>query len=201
MRRSGRIVWRAGILGTALVPLLIALVTTAGAESLYNEGTYRPLAGDNKAHRVGDTLTVQVYEQSSGTTTTDTSTQRTNNLNAGVTTFSGKQFNGAGAVSGSFDGGGTTQRSNKLLATLSVTVREVLPNGDLKVSGQELLTVNGEEHKANLEGRVRPQDISGDNVVQSTRLADARISYAGDGVLSDRQERSWWRKLLDGVGF
>jgi flagellar L-ring protein precursor FlgH len=183
-----------------LVPL-ISLGGSCRAESLYKEESYRPLTGDNKAYRVGDVITVQIYEQSSGTTTTDTSTQRTNNLSAGVTTFNGRQLNGSLAVAGAFDGGGTTQRTNKLLATLSVTVREILPNGDLKVSGQQMLKVNDEEHKANLEGRVRPQDISGDNVVLSTRLADAQITYAGDGELTDRQKRGWWRRLLDGVGF
>jgi flagellar L-ring protein precursor FlgH len=183
-----------------LMPSMFASAS-GHAESLYKEDSYRSLTGDNKAYRVGDVLTVQIYEQSSGTTTTDTNTQRTNNLSAGVTTFNGRQLNGSLSAAGTFDGGGTTQRTNKLLATLSVTVREILPNGDLKVSGQQMLKVNDEEHKANLEGRVRPQDISGDNVVLSTRLADAQITYAGDGELTERQKRGWWRRLLDGVGF
>jgi flagellar L-ring protein precursor FlgH len=51
-----------------------------------------------------------------------------------------------------------------------------------------------------LEGRVRPQDISDGNVVLSTRLAEARITYLGEGELSQRQQRAWWRKLLDWVG-
>jgi len=180
--------------------LLALLASSAWAESLYNEQSFHPLAGDNKAYRVGDTLTVLIYEQSSGTTTTDTSTQRTNNLNAGVTTFVAKQFNGSASVAGTFDGGGSTQRTNKLLDTLTVTIREVLPNGDLEVAGEQQLTINGEQHKASLEGRVRVVDIAGDNSVQSTRIADARINYTGDGDLSDRQKRSWWRKLLDGFG-
>jgi len=81
-----------------------------------------------------------------------------------------------------------------------VNVQEILPNGDLKVSGEQLLTVNEEQHKVNLEGRVRPQDISSDNVVLSTRLADARIDYIGEGDLSERQKRGWWRKLVDWLG-
>jgi flagellar L-ring protein FlgH len=186
------------ILAAALGALL--LPASAGAESLYNENTYRPIAGDNKAYRVGDSITVQVIEQSSGTTTTDTSTQRTNNLNVGAQAFNGRQFNGSAAVAGTFDGGGTTQRTNKLLDTLTVTVREILPNGDLKVTGEQVLTINDEQHKVDLEGRIRPVDIAGDNTVLSTRVADARIHYAGDGELTDRQKRSWWRKLLDGFG-
>jgi flagellar L-ring protein precursor FlgH len=187
------------ILAMALAALLLP-AAAAQADSLYNENSYRPIAGDNKAYRVGDTLTVQVIEQSSGTTTTDTSTQRSNSLNVGAQAFNGRQFNGSGTVAGTFDGGGTTQRTNKLLDTLTVTVREILPNGDLKVSGEQVLTINDEQHKVDLEGRVRPVDIAGDNSVLSTRVADARIHYAGDGELTDRQKRSWWRKLLDGFG-
>ncbi len=187
------------ILAIALVALLLP-AGAAQADSLYNENTYRPIAGDNKAYRVGDTITVQVIEQSSGTTTTDTSTQRTNNLNVGAQAFNGRQFNGSAAVAGTFDGGGTTLRTNKLLDTLTVTVREILPNGDLKVSGEQVLTINDEQHKVDLEGRIRPIDIASDNSVLSTRVGDARIHYAGDGELTDRQKRSWWRKLLDGFG-
>ncbi|GAB7541605.1 flagellar basal body L-ring protein FlgH [Cupriavidus sp. 8B] len=176
-------------------------ITQASAESLYGEQTYRPLIADNKAFRVGDVITVQVYENSSATTSTDTTSQRKNNLNVGVNTLpTGRQFGGSVAVSGDFDGGGTTQRANKLLATLTVSVREVLPSGDLKVGGEQLLTVNDEQHKVTVEGRVRPQDISDGNVVLSTRLAEAHINYVGDGELSDRQRRAWWRKLLDLLG-
>ena len=105
------------------------------------------------------------------------------------------------AVAGDFTGGGTTQRANKLLATITVSVREVRPGGDLVVAGEQLLTVNQEQHRVSVEGRVRPQDVSSENVVLSTRLADARIAYAGRGDLSSRQKRAWWRTILDWVGF
>jgi flagellar L-ring protein FlgH len=185
--------------------ILVALCATAGtarAESLFNEGSFRALAADNRAFRVGDAITVQVVENSSASTSTDTATQRRNNLNARLGILStGKQYGGNLAVAGDFDGGGTTQRANKLLATLTVTVREVLPNGDLKVAGEQVLTVNEERHTVYLEGRVRPLDVSSDNVVLSTRLADAHIEYVGDGDLSSRQKRGWWRKLVDWLGF
>lgn len=182
--------------------LLCALAAHVAAQSLYDEKTYQTLASDHKAFRVGDLITVQVIEQSSASTSTDTSTQRTNSVTAGVSTSlaSNHQVNGSLSLGGSFDGGGTTQRANKLLATLSVTVREVLPNGDLKVAGEQLLTVNGEQHRVNLQGQIRPQDISTDNLVLSNRLADAHIDYVGDGDLSDRQKRAWWRSVVDWLG-
>lgn len=181
--------------------LLAVASKCVSAESLYREDSYRALTSDQKAYRTGDLLTIKVYEQSSATTSTDTSTQRTNGLNGSISILpSGRQLGGSLAQGGTFDGGGTTQRANKLLATLSVDVKDVLPNGDLVVAGEQTLTVNNEQHKVNLTGRVRPQDISSDNVVLSTRLADAHIDYLGEGDLSDRQKRGWWRKVLDWLG-
>jgi flagellar L-ring protein precursor FlgH len=185
----------------ASVLVALAAASSAHAQKLYDEQNYRGLAEDRKAVHVGDIITVQVFEQSSATTSTDTSTQRTNALGAGLSlAATGVQRGGSISQSGSFDGGGTTQRANKLLVTLSVTVRQVLPNGDLVVHGEQSLTVNKEQHKVALDGRVRPQDVGGDNTVLSTRLADAHIEYLGDGDLSDRQTRAWWRQVLDLLG-
>ena len=185
----------------ASVLVALAAASSAHAQKLYDEQNYRGLAEDRKAVHVGDIITVQVFEQSSATTSTDTSTQRTNALGAGLSlAATGVQRGGSISQSGSFDGGGTTQRANKLLVTLSVTVRQVLPNGDLVVHGEQSLTVNKEQHKVALDGRVRPQDVASDNTVLSTRLADAHIEYLGDGDLSDRQTRAWWRQVLDLLG-
>lgn len=192
----------AALAAPALVAVACGLAAApAQAQKLFNEKTYRALAADRKALDVGDIITVQVFEQSSASTTTDTSTQRSNALAAGLTIAnSGVQHGGSLSATGSFDGGGTTQRANKLLVTISVTVRQVLPNGDLVISGEQSLTVNKEQHKVALEGRVRPQDVAGDNTVLSTRLADTHIEYVGDGDLSDRATRAWWRHLLDILG-
>jgi flagellar L-ring protein precursor FlgH len=189
------------VVGIALAASLLVCSSGASAQRLYDETTYRALAADHKAFRVGDVVTVQVYEQSSATTTTDTTTQRNNAVNVGISSaITGTQRGGSIAQGGSFDGGGTTQRANKLLVTLSVSVVEVLPNGDLRLAGDQALTVNEEHHAVHLEGRVRPQDVAGDNTVLSTRLADAHVNYVGAGDLSERQKPSWWRKLLDGLG-
>ena len=182
------------------VAALLSLSLGATATSLYNESTFRPLTADNKAFRVGDILTVQVFENSSATTSADTGTRRKNNLNAELTHGTRRVAETGIAVGGDFDGGGRTQRANRVLITLSVSVKEVLPNGDLRVGGEQLLLVNEEQQKVTLEGRVRPQDVSDGNVVLSTRLADARITYLGEGEVSERQQRAWWRKLLDWVG-
>lgn len=170
------------------------------AESLYRPDHYRALTADSKAYRVGDVLTVQVMENASATTNADTTTRRGNDLDASLTLSRNPTISGGIALHGDFDGGGRTQRAGRLLASLSVTVREILPNGDLRVSGEQELLINDEQQKISLEGRVRPRDISDGNVVLSSRLADARINYIGEGDLTERQRRGWWRKLLDWLG-
>jgi flagellar L-ring protein precursor FlgH len=179
-----------------LILALAGATSQVGATSLYNEATFRPLIGDQKAYRVGDVLTVQVFENSSATATADTGTRRKNTLNAELTYGSRRSEAGIG-VNGDFDGGGRTQRTNRVLITLTVSVQEILPNGDLRLGGEQLLVINKEEQRVRLEGRVRAQDISDGNVVLSTRLADARITYLGEGEVTERQQRAWWRKLLD----
>lgn len=169
--------------------------------SLYDEKSYRPLTADNKAFRVGDILTVQVFENSSASSSADTDTRRKNSLSADLSHRGETKSQTSVNVAGDFDGGGRTQRANKLLVTLSVTVREVLPNGDLAVTGEQVLTVNQEPQRVTLEGRVRPVDVSDGNIVLSTRLADAKITYVGEGDIAERNQRPWWRKLLDWTGF
>lgn len=188
-----------GQLRSVLVILPLWSITVC-AESLYQEQSFRPLIADNKAFRVGDLLTVQVFENSSASTSAETGTRRGNSLSAGVSNRNGAVGKADLGVSGEFDGGGKTQRANRLLATLTVSVREVLPNGDLRIGGEQILTVNEEPQKVNLEGRVRPVDVSDGNVVLSTRLADAKISYVGEGDLAERNKRPWWRNFLDAVG-
>jgi flagellar L-ring protein FlgH len=186
---------------TGLMAAGACLAAPACAESLYAETQYRPLTSDNRAFRAGDALTVQVFENSSANTSVSTGTQRKNGASMSLTHRAAQPTAQAGlSVGGEFDGGGRTQRANKLLATLTVTVRSLLPNGDLMVAGEQLLNINDELQKVTLEGRVRQIDISDSNVVLSTRLADARIHYVGEGDVSDRSRRSWWRRLLDAFG-
>ncbi len=180
--------------------LLIGVALQASGQSLYDEKTFRSLTADNKAYRIGDLLTIQVLENSAAQANADTGTRRANNISAQLDRPKLGSVNVGVAVAGNFDGGGQTARAGRLLAQLSVTVREVLPNGDLRVGGEQLLIINDEKQKIELEGRVRPQDVSDGNVVLSTRLADARITYVGQGDVADRQRPAWWRKVIDWLG-
>ena len=185
----------------ALAAALALAVTTAQAQSLFREDTFRALTADNKAFRPGDVLTVQVFENSSATSSAETDTRRSNHLQAELAHGRSNRVERASlTVAGDFDGGGRTQRASRLLTTVTVTVQEVLPQGQLRIAGTQSVTVNEELQRVTLEGIVRPVDISDGNVVQSTRIAQARITYVGEGDLSDRNRRAWWRRLLDAVG-
>jgi flagellar L-ring protein precursor FlgH len=182
---------------------LLACGLPSMAQSLYEEATFRALTADHKAFRVGDVLTVQVIESAVAAANADTGTQRRNNLGADLALSYPHQRNltANAAVNGVFDGGGRTERAGRLVAQLTVSIRDVLPNGDLLVAGEQQLTINDERQRIALTGRVRPQDVSEANVVVSTRIADADITYVGEGHLADRQKPAWWRQFADWLGF
>lgn len=180
---------------------LTAVLSAAQAQSLYDPANFRPLTADNKAFRVGDVLTVQVIENATAAANADTGSRRNNALAATVTRTRSDALSVGLETSGDFDGGGRTARAGKLLAQISVTVRQIMPNGDLRLEGEQLLTINDEQQRINLEGQVRPQDISDGNVVLSSRLAAARITYFGEGDLAERQRPAWWRRVFGVLGF
>lgn len=190
--------WACRMLAAGLVALV---ATAAGAQSLYDAKTFRPITADSKAFRVGDIVTIQIVENASASANADTDLKRSNSAGAELHFRSPIPVAGANATAtGQFDGGGQTARTGQLLATLSVSVRDVLPNGDLLVSGEQLLVINEEQQRIDVEGRVRPQDISDANTVLSNRVADARITYVGEGDLAKRQKPGWWHHLLDLFG-
>lgn len=171
------------------------LVSSVQADSLYNPRTFQPLTSDVRVRHVGDLITVMVYESSSASSSANTTASREANVGLGVQAQK-HQYTGAIKASNQSDGGGKTAREGKVLAQITVAVREITPSGDLIIGGEQLLEINNERQRIALEGRVRPQDISETNVVLSTRIADAHIRYAGQGDLSDKQRPAWWQRLL-----
>lgn len=182
------------------VALLLAVAGGAvHADDLYNEKTYRPLASDKRAHLPGDVLTVMIVEHSSAQTSADTRLERSNQLGVQAGTRL-RNESLAIAANNKFDGGGSVQRAGRLLAQMSVTIIGVAPNGDLVVAGEQTLEINSDRQKIRVEGRVRPLDVSDTNSVFSYRLADARISYLGDGELASRQRPGLWSRFFNWVG-
>ena len=170
--------------------IVAALSVVAGAvqaDSLYEEQRYRAFVADPKAVNVGDSLTVVVTEFASMTTTARTATDKEAGLSARVETGT-RTFPGSANVGEDFGGGGKIERAGKLIAQITVVVQEVKDNGDLWVKGEQSITVNEEQQKLAVEGRVRRSDIRADNSVLSSRLGDAQISYVGEGLLAEKQK-------------
>lgn len=175
--------------------LVLVLTAEVSAENLYRADEYRALTADRRAQRVGDVLTVLVMENSSASASAGTKTDRAVDASIKMTSPSHQRAYGVG-IDDNFDGNGKIARTGRLLAQLSVVVMAVEPNGDLRVKGEQLLELNGEKQTINLEGRVRTVDIGEGNTVPSNRLAEAKITYVGDGVLADNQSKGWLTRLI-----
>jgi flagellar L-ring protein precursor FlgH len=144
---------------------------------------------------------VQVFENTTALSSAETDTRRNNQLQADLSHGGRSVGQTSLALGGDFDGGGRTQRSSRLLTTVTVRVQEVMAGGQLRIAGTQALTVNEELQTVSLQGVVRALDISDGNIVQSTRIADGRITYLGQGDVTERGRPAWWRRVLDAVGF
>jgi flagellar L-ring protein precursor FlgH len=193
-------------LGAALPAFAILLALTCtpcGADegrSLFDEQTYHPLGAEFKALRVGDVLTVVVQESATASSTTDLHGQRSFNVAAQAGNAQPLSHSAAVGTSSNSDGTGTTERTGKLLAQVSVRVTQVEPNGDLTVSGQQSLKINGEQQLITLTGVVRTRDIGADNTVLSSRIAAAHIRFEGKGFVSDQSKPGWLARFFGFLG-
>ncbi len=174
--------------------------------SLWSEEVaFGDLFSDPKARRAGDVITIKIAESSSASNSADTSTDRESSLSAGISELFGvntstlKNLSVSGEIESGFEGSGSTSRSGKLDAYITARVVEVMPNRNLKVIGSREIMVNNEKQIMTIYGVVRPRDISEDNVVLSTFVADARIAYSGAGIVDDRQRPGWVANALNTV--
>jgi flagellar L-ring protein precursor FlgH len=173
------------------------------------------LFGDDKASVVGDIITVTINENASSTQSATTNTAKDTSVNMqapnvlglpsnlGIQNFlnMGTQFDPSvnAAIANSMQGTGTVTRNGTLTATISAIITDILPSGNLRIEGKRSVTVNHEEQIMILRGVVRPQDINFDNTIPSTLIADAAISYRGEGVVADEQRKGWLAKALSKV--
>ncbi|MBI2354718.1 MAG: flagellar basal body L-ring protein FlgH [Deltaproteobacteria bacterium] len=167
---------------------------------------------DFKARRKGDIITIVISETASASKEAKTDTSRGSSVNAGIPNFMGLEKVGLfknnigdlsklinANVDSKFQGSGSTSRQENLRATITARVIEVLPNGNLMIEGRRNIKVNNEDQEIVLEGTVRPRDVGTDNTVNSIFVADARISYSGRGIISDRQSPGWLMNIVDKV--
>jgi len=184
---------------------------TGSEASLFHESTYDGFFQDLRAHKVGDLVTINIVETSKASKKADTKTERSSSVDAGVTNFLGyekqlgmpKAFDNASMIKASmgnkFDGSGSTSRDESMTASVTARVVRVMPNGNLFIEGTRKIRVNNETQNITLSGIIRPSDISPDNTVLSSYVADARIDYTGNGPVSDKQRPGWLARILDTV--
>lgn len=172
------------------------------------------LAEDGKARRVGDIVTIIITETASASKEASTATGRSTSLSAGIPAFMGLE--GAGILlnnlggkeanlsklieasnSSKFDGSGSTSRTETLNATITAKVVDILPNGNLNIEGRRNVKVNNEDQIVTIKGTIRPRDITAENTINSVYVADAQISYSGEGIISDRQKPGWLMNVID----
>lgn len=161
---------------------------------------------NQKAQKVGDLLTIMVYESANATTKANTDAKRDGSMSLSANLKAGQSDSATLGQLGSdvsnkneFKGSGSTDRSGELKATIQASVENVLPNGTLFVRGRKVVTINHEDQEVEVSGFVRPDDIRINNTVVSSVLADAKIRYIGDGVISDKQHTGWGTRLMDAI--
>lgn len=184
----------------ALLFILLSYISLACfAVDLFDEAFYRPLIADRRATLPGDVLTVIVLETSNAQTSADLSSGKDikTALDAG---YNRDKFEVDFGLKGKGKVAAKTGRNGKIKASLTVRIKEILPNSTFFVEGIQRITINGEQQRILLSGIVRPEDISPQNTVLSTRLASAHISYSGNGSVSDSQNRNYFYKILSFVG-
>ncbi|GIX22689.1 MAG: flagellar L-ring protein [Gammaproteobacteria bacterium] len=214
-------------LSSILLPALAVLAGCAGAPALrdpafapvpppevpeierngaiFHPANHRFLFEDIKARRVGDTLTILLDEATNAAKSAKTSAGRDTEYDTPVPTLFGKGVTDNGrdilltdVESGfKFSGEGDTQQSNRLSGSITVTVVEVLANGNLRVRGEKLVTLDQGSEVLRIEGIVRPVDISPANTVSSRQVAAASITYSGDGLVARAHRAGWFTRFFN----
>lgn len=182
--------------------ILIAALSVsapAAAENLFAHDNWSALASDRRPEKVGDMVTVIVAENQQASNTVRKGSKKRTAIDGQI--FAGNFDKSAGgSLGGTFDGEGTNARADKVLAQLSATVTGIEPNGDLRISGWQRLAINGELTNIKVSGRIRRQDVTGDNTVRSSRLADAVIEYDGKGFATRSAKPGLVTKIFNWLG-
>ena len=180
-----------------------APTTTPGA--IYAQGTEVSLWQNVTARNVGDTLTIRLEESTNAEKSVSTNTKKTTEATMTGPTIFGRPVtvNGVPVLEGSmnndssFNGNGASKQSNALDGAISVTVAKRFPNGNLLVRGEKWIAINSGKEFVRLQGIVRPSDIAPDNSVVSWKVADAYISYGGQGTVANASKPGWFYRFFN----
>jgi flagellar L-ring protein precursor FlgH len=179
---------------------VVAEPPTMGA--IFSTATHRPLFENRRARLVGDVITIKISEKTSASKTTKSSINRTGAMESNIASLPllkestlGK-FGVRGNSSNQFDGKGETGSDNDFTGQITVTVQQVMRNGNLVVSGQKQVGLNGNVDVLKFSGLVNPSTILPDNTVLSSLVADARLDFNGRGQIKDAQVMGWLSRFF-----
>jgi flagellar L-ring protein precursor FlgH len=192
------------------MPVPAASAPTSGGNSLWRQGS-RTFLRDQRAASPGDLVTVLVSIQDQAQLTNETEREREGSSTFGMPRMLGLESALTSILPNTIDparlvqangehsalGSGSIRRNETVQLRVAATVVQVLPNGNLVVTGRQQVRVNSELRELTVGGIIRPQDIGSDNTVRHDRLAEARIAYGGRGTISDVQRPRYGQELLD----
>jgi flagellar L-ring protein precursor FlgH len=184
----------------------------AAANSLWRAGS-RSFFNDQRATRIGDILTVNIEIDDKAELSNSTDRQREASTSAGVSNFFGLEqvasqifnsaFDPANLITADADsehrGQGAINREEKIELTVAAVIVDRLPNGNLVIAGRQEVRINSELRELTVSGIIRPEDITSNNTVNHTQIAEARISYGGRGSISAVQRPNWGQRMGDAV--
>lgn len=174
--------------------------------SLFKPNYVNNIYSDAKAHRVGDIISVILSENTQAQKNAKTELKKENStllnpiigLGGNAATFKGDALQFELGQDSDFKGDSKSNQSNSLNGHISVHVLKVLPNGNLVIRGEKWMTLNNGDEYIRLTGVIRAKDISSNNTILSSKVANARIQYSGTGTFADVQEQGWLSKFFSG---
>ncbi|HZD25758.1 MAG TPA: flagellar basal body L-ring protein FlgH [Alphaproteobacteria bacterium] len=195
-----------------VLPMPRQQAMTHQPNSLWRPGA-RAFFKDQRAAQIGDILTVNIAIDDQAAMQNETTRARSSAETNGLTNFLGYENELSKVLpegvtpsslvdlsgDSSSTGKGTVDRKESVNLTVAAIVTQVLPNGNLVISGTQEVRVNYEKRMLHLTGVVRPEDISATNTIKHTQIAEARISYGGEGQISDLQQPRYGQQLFDVV--
>jgi len=176
---------------------------TANANgSIFLAANSRPLFEDRRARYVGDTITVKITESTTASTKSNNKLDKSNTASASVSGLS--KLPGQGMVglnldaksANAFSGKGEAASNNIFNGNMTVTVIDVMPNGNLLVSGEKQVAIGDEQEFVRISGVVNPSYVDAFNTVDSSRIADARIEYKSSGQLAEGMIMGWLARFF-----
>jgi flagellar L-ring protein precursor FlgH len=173
-----------------------------GNGAIYQAASSRPLFEDRRARFVGDTITIKITESTTASSKSNNKLDKSNSATASVTGLSklpGKGLLGldlAAESANAFSGKGEAANNNIFTGNMTVTVIDVMPNGNLLVSGEKQLAIGREQEFVRISGVINPSFVDAFNTVESSRIADARIEYKSAGQISDGMVMGWLARFF-----